>query len=561
MRLTKLCVGIALWLALATAGPAGATSTVALNLQLESGFGPTAVWGLYVQNSLGIALGAVDVLVEGATGFSFNASLPGISLADSVYSVRPIPVSPGTRSSSTTPPWALRSSRRERRRGSAPSCRVIPPICCPARLRTRRPGHRSWRHDLRRQPARDRAAPDRSHQLLWSGDLLPEQRPALHRTGASDAAHGPRARGSRRARIHAAAHTLRLSRVLAACALWILLGSAGSVAAASTVTLDLRDGGSLYVVNSLGIALGAVDVLVEGATGFSFESGPSGVLRCGLGLQRAAHLWFSLGCAHHQQHRLRALRSSRRERLPGWGRSLRATFRFSSPATFPIPPEHRARSCAGTIFDVNVADDFGQLLPVGAARRLRHTPAASARRRLDSHGPRALRDSGGRHHPVSGLRPRREDPAQERIGRRAHVAPEAPVPVQVLGGEQRAHEQVGDEPGVERPGLARAGERERGGDRGVRGEERAPEAGHAAAVAALVGVELADLRAREALDRRLAPRGTTTRTPRAAPGSRVSARATGCAGRSRPATRGSRFRARPPPARKRARSPRTARAR
>ena len=95
MRLTKLCVGIALWLALGAAAPAGAASTVTLTFQLESGgFGSTAVWGLYVTNSLGVGIGAVDVLVEGATGFNLDLTNPGISGPDSVYRVQPIPGQP-----------------------------------------------------------------------------------------------------------------------------------------------------------------------------------------------------------------------------------------------------------------------------------------------------------------------------------------------------------------------------------------------------------------------------------------------------------------------------------
>jgi hypothetical protein len=52
--------------------------------------GTTAVWGLYVQNSLGIGLGAVDLLVQGATGFNLDPTNPGISPADSLYRVSPI---------------------------------------------------------------------------------------------------------------------------------------------------------------------------------------------------------------------------------------------------------------------------------------------------------------------------------------------------------------------------------------------------------------------------------------------------------------------------------------
>jgi hypothetical protein len=91
MRLTKLFGAAALWILLGVAGSAAAASTVTLSFQLESGLGSTAVFGLYVQNSLGVGLGAVDVLVQGGTGFDLNTANPGISLADSVYSVRPIP--------------------------------------------------------------------------------------------------------------------------------------------------------------------------------------------------------------------------------------------------------------------------------------------------------------------------------------------------------------------------------------------------------------------------------------------------------------------------------------
>jgi hypothetical protein len=107
----KLVAAAAVWILLGTAGSASAASTVSLNLQLESGSGPTAVYGLYVANSLGIGIGAVDVLVEGATGFGFDATNLGISLADSVYLVTPIPGQPWdalvVNNVFTTPPTAI----------------------------------------------------------------------------------------------------------------------------------------------------------------------------------------------------------------------------------------------------------------------------------------------------------------------------------------------------------------------------------------------------------------------------------------------------------------------
>lgn len=90
MRLTRLFAAAALSI-LVSSGSALAASTVTLSLQLESGVGPTAVWGLFVQNSLSIGLGAVNLAVEGSTGFDLDLTNPGISELDSVYSVRPIP--------------------------------------------------------------------------------------------------------------------------------------------------------------------------------------------------------------------------------------------------------------------------------------------------------------------------------------------------------------------------------------------------------------------------------------------------------------------------------------
>lgn len=62
-------------------------ASVSIYPQLESG----GVYGLYVQNALGYDIGAVDVLVQGATGFSFDPSNANISLLDSVYSIQPLP--------------------------------------------------------------------------------------------------------------------------------------------------------------------------------------------------------------------------------------------------------------------------------------------------------------------------------------------------------------------------------------------------------------------------------------------------------------------------------------
>jgi hypothetical protein len=42
-----------------------------------------------VDNSLGVAIGAINVLVVNATGFTFNSALAGLSLPDSIYSIQP----------------------------------------------------------------------------------------------------------------------------------------------------------------------------------------------------------------------------------------------------------------------------------------------------------------------------------------------------------------------------------------------------------------------------------------------------------------------------------------
>lgn len=46
---------------------------------------------LYVWNSLGVDLGAINLLVSGATGFTPNPANLGISLPDTTYVSRPIP--------------------------------------------------------------------------------------------------------------------------------------------------------------------------------------------------------------------------------------------------------------------------------------------------------------------------------------------------------------------------------------------------------------------------------------------------------------------------------------
>ncbi|MBM4337775.1 MAG: hypothetical protein FJ108_17950 [Deltaproteobacteria bacterium] len=74
---------IALVFSLSVAGAARAGT-----VEIYVGFGGTQ---LYVLNSLSIDLGAIDILVSGATGFTPNPANLGISPADTSYVSRPIP--------------------------------------------------------------------------------------------------------------------------------------------------------------------------------------------------------------------------------------------------------------------------------------------------------------------------------------------------------------------------------------------------------------------------------------------------------------------------------------
>lgn len=65
--------------------------SVSIYPQLESGGPGSPVYGLYVENSLGVDIGAVDILVQGATGFSFDPSNLNISLSDSGYYSEALP--------------------------------------------------------------------------------------------------------------------------------------------------------------------------------------------------------------------------------------------------------------------------------------------------------------------------------------------------------------------------------------------------------------------------------------------------------------------------------------
>jgi len=72
---------------LLTVGASGTASAASVAIYpLFTGFGVQ----LYVQNSLDVPIGQVEVLVTNATGFAFNTELTGLSLPDSIYRVRPI---------------------------------------------------------------------------------------------------------------------------------------------------------------------------------------------------------------------------------------------------------------------------------------------------------------------------------------------------------------------------------------------------------------------------------------------------------------------------------------
>lgn len=64
--------------------PATAAS-VSIYAQYESGSGATAVFGLYVANSLAVGVGEVLVLVDGSTLFGTDPANANISAVDSVY--------------------------------------------------------------------------------------------------------------------------------------------------------------------------------------------------------------------------------------------------------------------------------------------------------------------------------------------------------------------------------------------------------------------------------------------------------------------------------------------
>jgi hypothetical protein len=78
---------IALWGVLGIAGSASAASIATLYWRMGSA--PSTA-DLYLDNSLGVPLGGLNVVVENATGFDLNSALPGVSPADSVYVVRPL---------------------------------------------------------------------------------------------------------------------------------------------------------------------------------------------------------------------------------------------------------------------------------------------------------------------------------------------------------------------------------------------------------------------------------------------------------------------------------------
>jgi hypothetical protein len=66
------------------------TPAAAGQVLISPGFGESPP-GLYVQSSLGVALGAISVLTVGSTGFTFNSALLNLSLADSSYVAGAIP--------------------------------------------------------------------------------------------------------------------------------------------------------------------------------------------------------------------------------------------------------------------------------------------------------------------------------------------------------------------------------------------------------------------------------------------------------------------------------------
>jgi len=86
MRKTRRAAASCLALLLGPWSTASAASTVSIYAQYDRGTHAD----LYVQNSLSIPLGAVTILVENATGFALNTSLPGVSAPDSVYVSRPL---------------------------------------------------------------------------------------------------------------------------------------------------------------------------------------------------------------------------------------------------------------------------------------------------------------------------------------------------------------------------------------------------------------------------------------------------------------------------------------
>jgi hypothetical protein len=87
-RLTARLVVLTLGLALA--GNAGAAS-VSIYPQYESGSGPTAVFCLYVANSLSVGVGSVLLGIEGVGGtFNPDPANTGISLVDTAFSVNDV---------------------------------------------------------------------------------------------------------------------------------------------------------------------------------------------------------------------------------------------------------------------------------------------------------------------------------------------------------------------------------------------------------------------------------------------------------------------------------------
>jgi len=83
----RLVAASALVLALGAWGRASAAEVIINPYPDSSG---SNTFGLYVQNSLGVPIGSVNVVVENGTGFELNTTIPGVSPADSVYRVRPL---------------------------------------------------------------------------------------------------------------------------------------------------------------------------------------------------------------------------------------------------------------------------------------------------------------------------------------------------------------------------------------------------------------------------------------------------------------------------------------